>query len=155
MFTKVAVILESVLFGLAEITFAFWVVCILAIRKLVHGWQITALPRYLWSKIHSTATLAKKPSQDSGGSRPISDKTPIPENANKLISENEGQINNIHGLEKKQSKSSIPRKRRTKPSAANRILRTTDLLASVDATNEIANESDTHQNLDKNQHPWV
>ncbi|KAF2972754.1 hypothetical protein GQX73_g787 [Xylaria multiplex] len=146
---------QSILFGLAEMTFAFWVFCIPAIPKSVHGSQIAALPRYLWSKVRSTATLAKKPSQDSGSSWPISDKTPLPENANKVIGENSRQINNSRNPEKKRSKSSVSQQRRTEPSAANRILRTTDLLASVDSTHENANESGNNQGLEKNQHPWV
>ncbi|KAH8161813.1 hypothetical protein CIB48_g6432 [Xylaria polymorpha] len=132
---------QSVLFGLAEMTFAFWVFCIPAIPKSIHASQIRALPRYLWSKMRSTTTLAKKPSKDSESSWPISYDTPPPENGRKVVSENSGQISNKQSPQKKQSKSSILQQSRTKPSAANRILRTTDILASVDSTHENVNES--------------
>ncbi|KAI1178066.1 hypothetical protein F4777DRAFT_539260 [Nemania sp. FL0916] len=119
---------QSVLFGLAEMTFAFWVFCVPAIPKSIHASRITALPRYLWSKMRSTASLAKKSSKESENSWPVSDDG------------SEGHMNSSRGPQKKQSKSSIFQQRRTEPSAANRILRTTDLLASVGSTHENVNE---------------
>ncbi|GAW26145.1 putative proteinrelated to integral membrane protein PTH11 [Rosellinia necatrix] len=145
---------QSVLFGLAEMTFAFWVFCIPAVPKSVHASHIANLPRYIWAKVRSTATLVKKPSHDSGFN---SDKSPLPHNSYEVGVGNADQINS-HALRNMQPES-FPQQQRQKPKSGGMpepgVLRTTDLMASVNSVDEGTDGSGDHQHVYKNQHPWV
>ncbi|KAI1120118.1 hypothetical protein F5Y10DRAFT_273398 [Nemania abortiva] len=147
---------QSVLFGLAEMTFAFWVFCIPAAPKSLHGSHITHLPKYIWSKVRSTAALVKKPSQDfESNSWPAAEKPTLPQNACEAVGDMGDQVKR-QDLQNTQPDSSIPHQHQQKGDLGRRIgngvLRTMDLMTSVSSVDEDANNSG---DLYKRQHPWV
>ncbi|KAI0886383.1 uncharacterized protein GGS22DRAFT_199669 [Annulohypoxylon maeteangense] len=143
---------QSILWGLGEMTFAFAVFCVPAIPKAFKGSRIAELPRYFWTKLRSTASLSKRPSNESGQtSWPQPEKIPSSsetyghmhmgysgrhqKSIGRIHSEEVGSANALGDLSK---------------SPDTGVLLTTDFVTSVD-TNSLRSDEQPF----KRQHPWV
>ncbi|KAI1267563.1 hypothetical protein F5Y18DRAFT_443315 [Xylariaceae sp. FL1019] len=147
---------QSVLFGLAEMTFAFMVFCFPAVPKSIHESHVSDFPRYVWSRVRSTTTLSRKPSKESNlanssDSTPLTDKTPLPPDAVKTIHEKRSAILR-DGPRSAPSKSSLVRHKHSSDAADLElgVLRTTELRTSVETGSLAADDQPI-----KRQHPWL
>ncbi|KAI1809750.1 hypothetical protein GGS20DRAFT_590285 [Poronia punctata] len=148
---------QSVLFGLAEMTFAFMVFCFPAVPKSIHESRIGGLPRYVWSKVRSTATLPRKLSRDSNQANstddfPLTDKPPLPPDAARTIHEKQSMVFRT-GPRNVASKSSLPHHRQPLDSGDIEagVLRTTDFRTSVERGPLAVDE----ELVKRQQHPWL